>query len=327
MMFGEWGQLLGLALFAMLYDIVFGWSSHLTRAIGHPVMWIGRLIEFLDKSLKADDRLSDRSDFLRGVLLSILVIAVSVSVSLLLVWLVPDSLIGQAVMVICCASLLATRSLYTHVQSVRLAFDHPGNCLESARAQLSNIVGRETANLDEAGISRAAIESLSENTSDGVIAPLFWLLLLGFPGLVFYKTVNTLDSMMGYRNARYEYFGKFAARLDDLVNWLPARLTAVLYLSAAGSMNWHQFSGVATEARGHVSSNAGWPEAAVAMVLSVRLGGEREYQGEKLMGYAINDNAPEPDRASLSAALMLYQRLIGVCIMLLALAFVIALIL
>lgn len=330
MIFAAPEQVLGLALFAIVFDIVIGWPQFLIKSIGHPVMWIGNLVSFLEKNLinpatntpySPTLSYSPKGLFFRGALLSTLTISASVAVSILLSNVLSGSSLGFVLIVVCCGSLLATRSLHSHVQQIYLAFSASDDDLTSARHSLSNIVSRDTEHLDETAICQGAIESLTENTSDGVIAPLFWLLVLGLPGLVFYKAINTLDSMIGYRNERYEYFGKFAARLDDVVNWIPARITALLYWVVSTPTKWHRLTVIAHEARAHVSPNAGWPEAAAAIALNIRLGGERSYLGQTLMGHTINAHAPQPTRVSLAAALSLYRNLIGAVVTLLAVVF------
>jgi adenosylcobinamide-phosphate synthase len=175
---------------------------------------------------------------------------------------------------------LATRSLHLECQKVEEALGQGD--LEEARKNLAMIVGRETAHLEEADIRRATLETLAENLSDGVIAPLFYVLLAGIPGLTLYKAANTMDSMVGYKNDRYERFGKAAARLDDVLNFMPARLTAWLICLVAGpaGLNRRQAWTIMRRDGGKAASpNAGWPEAALAGALGVRLGGPSTYFG------------------------------------------------
>jgi adenosylcobinamide-phosphate synthase len=179
--------------------------------------------------------------------------------------------------------LIAQRSLYQHVARVRSAFAEGG--LAEARAAVSMIVGRDPEQLDEAGVSRAAIESCAENFSDGVVAPVFWLALLGLPGLIAYKAINTADSMIGHRSARYEFFGWAAARVDDLVNLIPARLSGLLLAVVAPIANGAvgtALNVMRRDAPKHRSPNAGWPESATAGALGLALAGPRRY-GEHIV--------------------------------------------
>jgi adenosylcobinamide-phosphate synthase len=187
--------------------------------------------------------------------------------------------------------MLAITSLLEHVQKVQtpVILDD----IEAARSAVSNIVGRDTTELDKDGVIRAALESLAENFSDGVVAPIFWFAILGFPGLVFYKAVNTADSLIGHKNDRYKDFGYFAAKTDDLVNYIPARLTGFLLLLAAvtdGLARMKQGIRVMLRDAGkHISPNAGWPEAAMAGLLEIRLGGPRRYKGKIVDGAWFGD--------------------------------------
>lgn len=205
------------------------------------------------------------------------------------VWFLNTAIIYQSV---------AARDLARHVCAViepLNAGDLPG-----ARARLAWIVGRDTAELDHEAISRAAIESVAESTSDGVIAPLFWAALAGAPGALLYRTVNTLDSMVGHRNERYENFGKVSARADDLLNWLPARICALSFWIFIPGLRW---STLRAEAAQHASPNAGWSEAAMAYALDVRLGGGNCYDGVQLPGPVFNAAGRAPSVPAIVASL------------------------
>lgn len=205
------------------------------------------------------------------------------------------------------STLIAFRGLHDHVRAVAEALDLG---LAEARTAVAHIVGRDPARLDAPGVARAAAESLAENFSDGVVAPLFWFALLGLPGLCAYKAVNTLDSMIGHRNPRYEKFGKAAARLDDALNWIPARLAGLLLVAAARLLPearagdaWRV---VRRDAGKHHSPNAGWQEAALAGALGFRLAGPREYPDGPVDDAWMGDGHAELDAAALRAALRLY---------------------
>ncbi len=217
-----------------------------------------------------------------GVAVILLLVAAAFAVTVALEDVLTGNWIGKAALAMLASSLLASRSLYSHVRAVSVALRAAG--LEGGRAAVAHIVGRDVAALDQAGVARAAIESLAENFSDGVVAPLFWLVALGLPGMVVYKIVNTADSLIGHRTARYEDFGWAAARLDDALNFVPARISALIYLTLA----WLRFGGdrahrtwrvILRDARAHRSPNGGWPEAAMAGALAFRLNGPRRYHG------------------------------------------------
>lgn len=179
----------------------------------------------------------------------------------------------------------------TLIDEVRMVFEAADISLEAGRKQVARIVGRDTSALTDQEVRTAALETLAENLSDGVIAPLFWYFLLGVPGILAYKMVNTLDSMIGYRNARYKDFGCWAARMDDVANYLPARLTALLMVLVSG--RWSLLKFVAHYGRMHASPNSGYPEAALAGILNCRFGGPHDYFGETVYKPFIGDN-PRP---------------------------------
>ena len=289
---------------ALLLDWLFGWPERLYARIGHPVTWVGRLISELEIRLNRPEAASGHR-MLAGAVSSLFVVAVCMGAALLLQSLLPDGLPGVVLGAVLAWPLLAARSLHDHVADVRRPLA-VGN-IERARAAVSMIVGRDPAGLDEAGIARSAIESLAENTSDGVVAPLFYGVLFGLPGIAAYKAVNTLDSMIGYRDERYEAFGKLAARLDDLANWIPARLTG-LGLVLVSSDRQHGWQVMRRDAGLHRSPNAGWPEAAMAAGLNCRLSGPRSY-GDRLEQHPwVNDGAPDPDAATIAEALAMLKR-------------------
>jgi adenosylcobinamide-phosphate synthase len=216
--------------------------------------------------------------------------------------------LGWIVTAIIVTTLVAQRDLYDHVAAVRGALRQDD--LEAARAAVGRIVGRDPSDLDESGVSKAAIESLAENFSDAVVAPVFWFAVLGLPGLLAYKFVNTADSMIGHRSERYREFGWAAARLDDLLNFIPARISAALITAAAYASRRNAedaWSAARIEGRKHVSPNAGWPEAAMAGALGVALGGPRSYDGVFVDGAVMNEFGREDVSGSdIGAALTLF---------------------
>jgi adenosylcobinamide-phosphate synthase len=262
---------------ALVFDALIGDPEWLWRRVGHPVTLIGALIDALDRRLNRQS-LSPRLRKSAGIA-STAILVVSAAVVGVVVQAILQVLPAGNILIALIASVFITqRSLYHHVAWVRSAFAKGG--LTGARKAVAMIVGRDPAQLDEAGVCRAAIESCAENFSDGVVAPVFWLALLGLPGLIAYRTINTADSMIGHRTERYEAFGWAAARLDDLVNLVPARLSALLLAAAApvaGGSIATSWKIVRRDASKHRSPNAGWPESAMAGALGLALAGPRRY--------------------------------------------------
>ena len=267
----------------------------------HPIVWFGRLIACGERMLN-----HGRWRTLKGGLLAVgLVAGVYVLTFVLLaacrlflgVWLA--SLVS-AVLVFYC---LAGTTLYREVRDVFLAVDRS---LDEGRRQVARIVGRDTGELSAQEVRTAALETLAENLSDGVVAPLFWYLLLGVPGMLAYKMINTLDSMIGYRTERYRLFGRVAARLDDAANYIPARLTAFLMLFCIGRLSLLGF--VARYGREHASPNSGYPEAALAGLLDCRFGGPHNYFGQLFWKPYIGANDRMLTTADLERSLAVCRR-------------------
>ncbi|MHA1153193.1 MAG: adenosylcobinamide-phosphate synthase CbiB [Alphaproteobacteria bacterium] len=289
-------------LLAFLLDAGLGDPPWLYRRLPHPVAWLGRIIE--EGELRWN---SGNSRFLRGLLFVLAVVALAS----ILGWIVerictalPGGWVLEAMLA---STLIAFRGLHDHVRVVAGALDRG---LAEARAAVAHIVGRDPARLDAPGVARAAAESLAENFSDGVVAPLFWFALLGLPGLCAYKAINTLDSMIGQHNPRYEHFGKAAARLDDAVNWVPARLAGLMLVAAAALLPEASARGawrtVRRDADRHRSPNAGWQEAALAGALGFRLAGPRDYPDGPVVDAWMGDGRADLDAADLRASLRLY---------------------
>ena len=292
----------GAMVVAMTVDALLGWPGALFARIGHPVTWIGKLIGILDRYW---NRSKDAPVMRRivGVAATLLVIALCAAIGWFVQsWLVPGW--SRAVLVgIFAWPLVALRSLYDHVAAVAQPLQ--SGDIDAARLAVARIVGRDPATLDEAGISRAAIESLAENASDGIVAPVFWGALLGLPGILGYKAINTLDSMIGHRSERHLWFGWAAARIDDVANFIPARLTGLLFALVA-SRPWAALSCMSRDANLHRSPNAGWPEAAMAGALGVRLSGPRSYHGVVTDEPWLNAGARDPLAANIRQGLRLY---------------------
>lgn len=278
--FGHAPDGLFLLFLALGLDAVLGEMSWLFRLVPHPVVLVGRVITALDRRLNRPER-SETARRRRGVVLAALMVAGALVIGATIAFVARALPHGWIVEVFFAATLLAQRSLFDHVDDVARALQNNG--LEAGRYAVSRIVGRDPTTLDEHGVSRAAIESLAENFSDAVVAPAFWYALLGLPGLLAYKVVNTLDSMVGYRNDKYRAFGWASARLDDALNLIPARLSGLIItlaaLVAVRGNPWRALTTMAADARHHPSPNSGWPEAAMAGALGLALGGPRKYPG------------------------------------------------
>jgi adenosylcobinamide-phosphate synthase len=288
---------------AMAMDALVGWPDRLFARIGHPVTWLGKAIAALDARWNRDaEPASTRRA--AGVAAALLVIIAAAAIGWMVQRLVPFGLIGGTLLGLLAWPFVAFRSLYDHVAAVRDPL-RSGN-VEGARKAVAMIVGRDPQALDEAGIARAAIETLAENASDGVVAPLFWGVLFGLPGIVAYKAVNTLDSMIGHRSPRHEAFGWAAARIDDVANLIPARLTGLLFALFAGERRSQAMSCMWQDAGHHRSPNAGWPEAAMAGALGIRLCGPRSYHGEVADEPWLNASARDPAALDITRALELY---------------------
>lgn len=302
---------------ALLIDAALGWPDAFYRRLRHPVVWLGAVIHSLESRLNAPF-ISPQRRRLGGVVLVVIVVGLAGGIGWLLTCLVPAGWPGIVLLGLLGWPLIAARSLDDHVRAV--ATPLAGGDLERARHAVSMIVGRDPHQLDSAGIARATIESLAENTSDGVVAPLFWGALLGLPGLFAYKAINTLDSMVGHRSARFEAFGWASARLDDLVNLVPARLTGLLF-ALVGKRPQAGLAAMLRDAPRHRSPNAGWPEAAMADALGIRLSGPRMYEGQVVQEPYVNAAGREATAADILAALSLYRHtMVAVAVLLAALA-------
>ncbi|MFN3609315.1 MAG: adenosylcobinamide-phosphate synthase CbiB [Hyphomonas sp.] len=286
---------------ALAVEAAFGWPDWLYRRIRHPVVWIGALISALERRLNRPG-FSHPMRYALGAFTSLLTIAATTGAAVALACLIPNTLWGAALEMLLASSLLASRSLYAHVAAIAAPLQVGDLAL--ARQNVSMIVGRDPAQLDASAIARAGLESLAENASDGVIAPLFWGALLGLPGIAAYKAINTLDSMIGHRSERYAAFGGFAARLDDAANFIPARLTGLLIALPAWRTN--ALSTMLRDARRHRSPNAGWPEAAMAGALGVRLSGPRQYGSHVSDEPWLNPSAPDPNADQMWPGLSLF---------------------
>ncbi len=295
-------------LIAMILDAAIGEAGGLFRRVPHPVQVIGNLIGVLDNRLNRETRSrADRTA--RGFLVVVLVCGLSAIVGWAVAWLTRNHDFGWIVELTLTFALLAQRSLYDHVRAVAGALADGG--IEAGREAVSHIVGRDVRQLDGHGVARAAIESCAENFSDGVVAPVFWYLLFGFPGLLIYKAVNTMDSMIGYTNPRYRAFGMAAARLDDALNFIPARLAGLFLVSAAipapNANPAAALKAMIRDAGKHRSPNAGWPEGAMAGALGLALAGPRRYAETVVDGSWIGDGRARATEKDIDRALYMYR--------------------
>ncbi len=293
-----WVLLLALALDAALGDP--GW---LYRRLPHPAAVLGRLVAALERRLnRAPAGTAARRA--GGALALVVVAALAGAIAFTLAWGAHAIAWGWLVEAAIASTLIAQRGLYDHVAAVARALESGG--LGAGRRAVGHIVGRDPETLDEAAVSRAAIESCAENFSDGVVAPAFWYALLGLPGLAAYKAINTADSMIGHRDAAHADFGWAAARLDDAVNLIPARLSGALLGLAAAALRRDAkgaFRALLADAPRHRSPNAGWPEAAMAGALGLRLAGPRGYRGEVIDDAWMGSGRAEARPADIRAAL------------------------
>jgi len=291
-------------LIALCIDRLFGWPDFLFRRFSHPVVGFGHLISLFESKLNK----SIWSSNLRkatGLFSLFFLVAGLASLSFLILLAIPEGPIGILVTSILVWPLIAAKSLSDHVEAVAEPLKLKD--VIKARQAVSMIVGRNSNHLDSNDIARASLESLAENTSDGVTAPLFWGVVLGFPGVLIYKFVNTADSMIGYKNERYRDFGWASARFDDLVNYIPARLTSLIY--AIISRNTLEVLHVTLrDASHHRSPNAGWPETSVATSIGVKLSGPRIYDGVETNYPWLNKDGRNPTGHDVFSGLKLFDR-------------------
>ena len=298
-----------LALLALAIEAGVGYPDALFRNIGHPATWLGALIDALDRRLNYEaDSFALRR--MKGALALAALLVVAAGAGALIERAALALPFGWIALAAVSSTLLAQRSLHAHVAAVAEGL---AVSVEDGRAAVAKIVGRDVSALDEAGVARAAIESLAENFCDGVVAPALWLAVFGLPGALAYKAVNTADSMIGHRSARYLAFGWAAARCDDLMNFFPARAAAGLLAAGAlmlrGASPGQALTAALRDAPNHVSPNAGWPEAAAAGALDLELGGLRAYGGSRVVrGATLGHGRRAATAADIHRALALYRR-------------------
>ncbi|SDG75642.1 adenosylcobinamide-phosphate synthase CbiB [Roseospirillum parvum] len=295
-------------ILALGVDALFGEMGPLFAGRRHPVAWLGGLIEWADPRLNRPDR-GRGARLVRGALMTGVMVGGAFGLGFLIDRLLAPAPWGWGVEVVLVSLLIAQRGLHDHVRAVLVGFAEEG--LPGARGAIRHLVGRDPARLDEHGVCRAGLESLAENFSDGVVAPVFWYVVLGLPGIMAYKAINTLDSMIGHRNEAYEAFGKLAARLDDAANFLPARLAGLILATAAlftpGGRPLAALGTMARDAAKHRSVNAGWPEAALAGALDLALAGPRHYRDYSVQDPWIGSGRARATPADMRRGLHLFR--------------------
>ena len=269
--------MMALLAIGMILDALFGEPNWLWSRISHPVVVIGKLITLGDQQLNKPN-----AQKAKGVVFLFMLLTISGLLGATL------NQLGPIIQTLLIAILIAQKSLVDHVSAVAAGLRRS---LAEGKKAVSLIVGRDFAEMDEAQVTRAAIESAAENFSDGVIAPIFWYMVAGLPGLIIYKAINTADSMIGYRTEKYVDFGWAAALFDDLLNFIPARLSAVLLCWSTGNLLLRGWCDIVSDARLHRSPNAGWPEAAMAKALQITLAGPRSYGGTLQEFAWVNEGA------------------------------------
>jgi adenosylcobinamide-phosphate synthase len=300
------------AALALLIERYVGYPKAIYNVIGHPVEWIGKLIGWLDYRFNLEED-TEKESRLAGLLTIGVVCAVVAVPALIIQWVTSHFMFGWIINGLIGTVMLSQKSLRDHVLDVGAAFRQS---LSHAQKAVGKIVGRDPKLLDESGVTRAALESLAENTSDGIVAPVFWYCLLGLPGLFIYKAINTADSMIGHKTTRFQHFGWAAAKLDDIVNWPAARISGFLIATAArfnGQENGKAraqaaISAMFRDAKKHSSPNAGWPESAMAGALGLSFGGPRSYDGDTVNLPWLGDGRKSLSRADLSSGIALYDK-------------------
>jgi adenosylcobinamide-phosphate synthase len=298
---------LALATIALLLEGFIGYPAALQSVMGHPVQWMGRLINFLDEGLNDADATPTNSRINGVIALAALIICCALPAAIIAQVLARIPF-GWVINILLAAPFIAQKSLTDHVAAVAKALPRS---VPLAREEVGKIVGRDPTALDESGVAKAALESLAENASDGVVAPVLWYALLGLPGMVTYKAINTADSMIGHKSEKYLHFGWAAARLDDLVNLPASRFTGFLFAGAArvnGEAAMKSAWAVLwRDASQHQSPNAGWPEASMAGALGLQFGGPRSYHGEVVNLPSMGDGRAPRDARDIEAGVSLFH--------------------
>ncbi|MDP1699704.1 MAG: adenosylcobinamide-phosphate synthase CbiB [Aestuariivirga sp.] len=294
------------AALALLIERLFGYPKPLHDKIGHPVEWIGAILKKLE-ALLYDSEAEPMQSCLRGIAALLALLLIVAIPAVLIASVLSTFQFGWIIEALLATALIAQHSLYEHVSAVGKGLD---TSLNEGRKAVAKIVGRDPAALDESGVVKGALESLAESASDGIVAPVLWYALLGLPGMVAYKAINTADSMIGHKSERYINFGWAAARLDDLINLPASRLTGFLF-AAAAAWNDRERGKIAVQAMWrdapkHQSPNAGWPESALAASLGIKFGGPRSYDGSRVILPWMGEGRETLNRDDIRKGLRLY---------------------
>ena len=296
-----------LLLLALIIEAYIGEAKFVFNKVRHPIRIIGDIINFFDTKLNRETRAEIDRAF-RGALVVVIIVILAIGVGWCIAWLSLNHPLGWIIEFLGLLSLISARSLYDHVKSVATNLT---KSIEDGRRAVAHIVGRDPNYLDEHGVARASIESLSENFGDGVVAPIFWYVLFGLPGILVYKSVNTLDSMIGYRTKRYRAFGMAAARLDDVLNIVPARLAGLFIVLASvfvpTAKPLQSLKVMLRDSSLHRSPNAGWPEGAMAGALGLSLAGPRQYSNQTINDPWIGSGTTNVKPKDIIKALYLYS--------------------
>lgn len=291
-------------LFGMLLEIIFDWPKFFYDKLRHPIIWIGVLISKIEKKFNKE---SFNFIFRRllGFLTVIICLTIILSIVFIIIMILEKLFYVEIFYIFVVWSFICSRSLFSHIEQI--SFDLKKSNLSHARFSLSKVVGRDTSKLKRKAIIRASLESLSESTSDGVIGPIFWYCVFGVPGLIIFKTINTMDSMIGYKSQKYLAFGYASAKLDDIINFIPSRLTGLIFVILS-SKPYNTFKIMLSNASKLSSPNSGWPESAFAGALNIRLGGPKSYSNIIQKDKWLNDECNDPDYEKLKEGLKLYKK-------------------
>ena len=305
-------------LLGLFLEICFDWPYFFYRYFKHPIIWLGNFIQFIDKKLNKD-YFSPNLKKICGFFSLLITLLMTLSFVQIFSLIFEKFFFVEVLHIFIVWSLMCSRSLYSHIK--KILDDLKVNNLSKAKKSLSKVVGRDTNYLKKQGIIRASLESLSESTSDGFVAPLFWYCLFGIHGLVIFKTVNTLDSMIGYKSKKYLEFGYASAKLDDIFNYIPSRLTGVIFVIIS-SRPLNTFRIMINHASKLNSPNAGWPEAAFAGALMIKLGGPKSYSGTFKNDMWLNEKCNNPNIKNFEEGLYLYIKFLLLVILIIVLSLI-----
>ncbi len=295
-----------LLLTALILEICLDWPQVFYKYLKHPIIWIGSIIKIFDNLLNKDSySFNLKKSF--GILIVLIIVFFGLIFFELLSKFFGNFFFAEIFYIFIIWSFMCTRSLYSHIKQIEKNLND--NNLEKAKKSLSKVVARDTKYLSKKGIIRASLESLSESTSDGIVAPIFWYFIFGIPGLIIFKIVSTLDSMIGYKSKKYLAFGYASAKLDDIFNFIPSRLTGLIFVILSSKPKY-TFRIMIKNANRLSSPNAGWPESAFAGALSIRLGGPKTYSNYCNSDKWLNEECKDPTLKNFHEGLELYKKTI-----------------